>query len=219
MSTVDNKRTPPHIFGFSQSVETFVSISPAMMALQRAVRNLASSEVPVLLLGEPGTGKRALAFQKHQQSTRTHAGFLNSSVATCSLNIFVRATARINGVNSVVSEFGSGTVVFHEVSFLSPECQAALQELLVRGFQTEEGLRGGARLIFTTHANLDQEVRLGRFREDLYYRMSSFCLRVPPLRHRREDIGALAELFLKKYAIRLQCAKPALSDVTRQFLS
>ena len=49
--------------------------------------------------------------------------------------------------------------------------------------------------------------------------MSSFCLRVPPLRHRREDIGGLAELFLKKYATRLQCAKPALSDVARQFLA
>ena len=216
MSTVDNNLMPPEIFGFSQSAETFVSISPAMRALQRAVRNLASSEVPVLLLGEPGTGKRALALQIHHQSTRSSGGFFELECGEVLPEHFGSSKGE-NG--TLVSGYGSGTVVLHEVSFLSPECQAALQQLLVRGGQTEEGLLGGARLIFTTHANLEQEVRLGRFREDLYYRMSSFCLRVPPLRHRREDIGALAELFLNKYAVRLQCAKPALSDVTRQFLA
>ena len=70
MSTVDNNLMPPEVgIRFFANAETFVSVSPAMRALERAVRNLASSEVPVLLLGEPGTGKRALAFQIHQQST------------------------------------------------------------------------------------------------------------------------------------------------------
>ena len=144
MSTVDNNLMPPEIDSvFLTSPETFVSISPAMKALERAVRNLASSEVPVLLLGEPGTGKRALAFQIHQQSTRSDAGFFEAECSDLRPEHF-RSGNGSNGVNSIVSEFGSGTVVFHEVSFLSSECQAALQEFLVRGFQTEEGLLRGS---------------------------------------------------------------------------
>ncbi len=219
MSTVDNNLMPPEVgIGFSRDPETFVSVSPAMKALERAVRNLASSEVPVLLLGEPGTGKRALAFQIHQQSLRSDGGFHEAECSDLRAE-HLRLGNGSNGVNSILSEFGSGTVVFHEVSILSSECQLALQEFLARRLQADEHNCGGARLIFTTHANLEQEVRLGRFREDLYYRISSFCLRVPPLRHRREDISGLAELFLSKYATRLRCTKPALSDSTRQFLA
>ena len=129
MSTVDNNLMPPEVgIGFSPDPETFVSVSPAMKALERAVRNLASSEVPVLLLGEPGTGKRALAFRIHQQSLRSDGGFHEAECSDLRPE-HLRLGNGNNGVNSVVSEFGSGTVVFHEVSFLSSECQLALQEV------------------------------------------------------------------------------------------
>ena len=214
MATVDNNLIDPGL-GLDYGTETFVSVSPAMRALRKAMENVASSEVPVLILGEPGTGKRALALQIHQQSSRSHETFSEVDCNGLSADSFRHS----GGAAGVFLEFASGTVVLHEVSLLSSDCQAALQELLVHRFQTEETIDGGPRLIFTTHMNLEQEIRLGRFREDLYYRISGFCLRVPPLRHRKEDISGLAEMFLGKYAIRLQCTKPNIGDLTRRFLA
>lgn len=214
----DNITTTGFGADFARSPEVFISASPAMRALDRATRNVASSDVPVLILGEPGTGKRALAFRIHQQSARSREQLSEIDCSTLGPEYF-RSHNVSNGASAVFSELDPGTLVFHEVSFLTPECQAALQALLVRRYQAEEAIGGGPRLIFTSHANLEQEVRLGRFREDLYYRMSGVCLRVPPLRHRKEDITDLAEVFLSKYATRLQCAKPRLSEFTQQFLA
>ena len=216
MATIDNNLIDPEVgVDCACGPEIFVSISPAMRALKKAMEKVASSEVPVLILGEPGTGKRALAFQIHQQSERSHETFSEVECGGLGPEFFYGG----NDAESVFSEFASGTIVLHEISLLSPECQVALQELLVKRFQTEEATKGGPRLIFTTHANLEQEIRLGRFREDLYYRISGCCLRVPPLRHRKEDISGLAETFLSKYAIRLQCTKPNISEFTRRFLA
>lgn len=201
---------------FVSRPENFVSGSPSMRALESVIGNVACSEVPVLILGESGTGKRALALQIHKRSPRSRDAFVEvecSELSPESFNSFK------NGANELFSELASGTLVLHEVSSLVPESQACLQELLVRRFQSGGSGVSGARLMFTTHANLEQEIRLGRFREDLYYWMSGFCLRVPPLRHRREDITDLAEIFLSKYAHRLQCAKPILTDPTRRFLA
>ena len=75
MATVDNNLIDPGLGLDYARPETFVSVSPAMRALRKAMENVASSEVPVLILGEPGTGKRALALQIHQQSSRSHETF------------------------------------------------------------------------------------------------------------------------------------------------
>ncbi len=214
MATIDNNLIVPEVGAeYVCGPETFVSVSPVMKALNRAIEDVASSEVPLLILGEPGTGKRALAFQIHQQSTRSTKAFSEIECSSLGSEYFDGG----GRTSSLFSE--SGTVVLHEVSFLVPECQAALQDLLVHRSQTGDTITDWPRLIFTTHVNLEQEIRLGRFREDLYYRISSFCLRVPPLRHRKEDISGLAELFLSKYALRLQCTKPNISELTRRFLA
>jgi two-component system response regulator AtoC len=213
MATVDNLMAPEVGTDYVRAPETFVSVSPVMKALNGAIENVACSEVPLLILGEPGTGKRALALQIHQQSARSREAFSEVECSGLGPEYFNDR----NATGTLSSEFG--TVVLHQVSFLGPESQAALMDLLVQRSQTGDTVTNWPRLIFTTHVNLEQEIRLGRFREDLYYRISSFCLRVPPLRHRKEDIGGLADLFLTKYALRLQCTKPNITELTRRFLA
>jgi two-component system response regulator AtoC len=82
---------------------------------------------------------------------------------------------------------------------------------MLRGQEEHGGSRPGWRFLAATRRDLEKEVRAGRFREDLYYRLSGVCLRLPPLRHRKEDIPALASLFLELYADRLGNPKPELS--------
>ncbi|MGE0406162.1 MAG: sigma 54-interacting transcriptional regulator, partial [Candidatus Korobacteraceae bacterium] len=91
--------------------------------------------------------------------------------------------------------FGGGTIFIDEVGDLSLEVQTTVLDVIS---STERPAT--ARLICASRINLEDEVRLGRFREDLYYRISGICLRIPPLRHRKEDIPLLAEFFLGKYA-------------------
>jgi two-component system response regulator AtoC len=169
------------------------SVSPAMRALERVVTDIAPTDVPVLLVGEQGSGKRALAQQVHRLSLRQ---------ANSLVTISPRSLAGWRGEGSlervadwVAPFFSSGTVFVHDVGELPPEAQIAMMEALSGAEQ-----RVTARLICSTRIHLEDEVRLGRFREDLYYRISGICLRIPPLRHRKEDIPVLAKFFLAKYA-------------------
>ena len=109
------------------------------------------------------------------------------------------------------------TAVLVEISELDLMSQSALQEVVMlrRDEQREEKL---PRLVFLSSHNLDQDVRLGKFREDLYYRISGVCLRIPPLRHRREDISGLIDWFLTKYSVLLGRPKVALSEAAIQSL-
>ncbi len=174
--------------------EGFVpSVSPTMQALERVATDIAATDVPVLLLGERGSGKGVLAQQIHRLSLRQAESFVSLSPRSL-------AAWRGNGNSSRSGDwmapfFGNGTVFVDELGELPPEAQARLMEML----SGTEG-RLGARLICSSRIHLEDEVRLGRFREDLYYRVSGICLRIPPLRHRKEDIPVLAKFFLAKYA-------------------
>jgi two-component system response regulator AtoC len=106
------------------------------------------------------------------------------------------------------------------VAALDAAGQGRLHELLLQHFGRPEQTAGTQpKMIFTSHRNLEHEVRLGRFREDLYYQISGICLRIPPLRHRKDDISLLADRFLAKYAMLLHRPKPALTEPTIRFLA
>ena len=111
-----------------------------------------------------------------------------------------------------------GTVFLDEISELEPPCQGKLLHALPE----EDGMPLahclGARVIASTRRNLEEEMRLGHFREDLYYRINGVCLRVPPLRQRKEDIPAFVDFFLKKYATPLGRPQLSLSAKTLQLL-
>ncbi|MGH9509331.1 MAG: sigma 54-interacting transcriptional regulator [Terriglobales bacterium] len=187
------------------------SVSPVMKSMEQALRDIASSGVPVLLIGEPGSGKKAVGRRIHELSGRP--AFTILSCASLSPE-FGRSNGHAGNGRAGSGSDGSlpeGTVFLDEVSELSPACQVRLLELLPEEEQAATASAPGWRLISATRRDLEKEVRAGRFREDLSYRLSGIGLRLPPLRQRKEDIPALAEFFLEKYTQRLACSKPQLS--------
>jgi two-component system, NtrC family, response regulator AtoC len=183
------------------------TVSPSMMPVEVVVRELAQNEVPVLLLAESGAGKRTLARQIHQASARKADEFrmvLSSELAPEAFDE--------PGFEAL---FSSGTVYLEEVSDLGATSQVKLLEALPKTDENK-GNKMRARLICGSGRDLETEVRSGRFREDLYYRVSGVCLRVPPLRQRREDVLHLMDFFLSKYARDFRRPKPVLSAQTQQ---
>lgn len=167
--------------------------SPAMRALERVIHDIAPTDIPVLLLGESGTGKEVVALEIHRRSLRGEQPFVKISCATLS-------PAQINGRFPAGSSAGhfAGTLFLDEIADLDPECQARLLHALPDGNATN-GHGGGARVICSSGRNLEELMRAGRLREELYYRINGVCLRLPPLRHCKADIPALVDFFLHKY--------------------
>jgi two-component system response regulator AtoC len=189
------------------------SVSPVMKSMEQALRDIASSGVPVLLIGEAGTGKKAVGRRIHELSGRQ--AFTILSCAGLSPE-FGRSNGHAgNGSDSSLPE---GTVFLDDVAELSPACQQRLIELLPEEESGPFHSTQSWRLISATRRDLEKEVRAGRFREDLLYRLSGIGLRLPPLRQRREDIPAMAESFLEKYAQRLSSPKPQLSAAGMRLL-
>jgi DNA-binding NtrC family response regulator len=173
---------------------------PAMLSVEQVMRELAMGDAPVLIRAEAGAGKRTAAQRIHQMSIRRSQPFVALDCATLTVEALK---------NSVTSSFRRGTVLLEEVASLTPDCQAKLMKVL--GKSVEEGAVGGARLVFTTARDLEAEVAAQRFREDLYYRISGVCLRLPPLRQRREDIPQLMSFYLARYAAELGRPVPKFS--------
>jgi two-component system response regulator AtoC len=179
--------------------------SAAVSSLESVIRELAQSDVPVLLLGEPGAGKHATARRIHQLSRQGSKSFRS---LLCSM-------LKPDGltVPGGIGLFSEGTIYLEEVAELSGECQLCLLEALA--LSDADKAAKMARLICGSDRDLDVEVKARRLREDLYYRISGVTLRLPPLRQRREDIPGLLEHFMRKYAEDFHCGKPDLSVETR----
>lgn len=187
-------------------------VSPSIKALERVIRELADSDVPVLLLAEAGAGKRATAERIHNLSARRDSQF---QVANCR----ALTPEALQGASGAGDLFESGTVFFEEVADLNAACQ---DQFLRRLSQIEgNGIAAlkMARLICGTSRDLESEVKAGRFREDLYYRISGVSLRLPPLRQRKEDIPQLLRFFLTKCAADFRRPTPVLSAETQQFFA
>ena len=175
------------------------SVSSAMKPIEQAMADVAPTEIPVLVLGESGTGKDAVAAQLHRNSLRRAQPFLK----------ILGSTVTPDSLSSSGLDRGPGTLYLDEVADLPPAGQTRLLQLLLE--QEGAGSAPSPRLICGSSRNLEELMRAGRFREELYFRLNGVCLRLPPLRHRREDVPALAEFFLSKYGGLFQRAKPRLS--------
>jgi len=196
------------------SLEFVGGVSASMRPVEAVIRELAQSEVPVLVLAETGAGKHATAQRIHQMSQRSTQPFRSfECLGLNSSDLEVLQEQESRGAQPV------GTVYLEELADLSPECQARLLEALPES--PGKGMAGGerARLICGSARDLEVEVKRGRLREDLYYRISGVCLRLPPLRQRKEDISFLMGHFLRKYARDFRRSVPDLSAETlRLFL-
>jgi len=181
--------------------------SPSMRSVEAVMREVAQSEVPVLLLAEPGVGKKAMARRVHDLSRRKQQSFRVVSCARLGVENFADEAEPAGLV-------GAGTVFLEELAELSQVGQTWLVQALTQNRVNGGRVRPLARLICGSACGLEAEVKAGNLREDLYYRISGVCLRLPPLRQRREDIPVLMEHFLKKYSREFQRAVPVLSEET-----
>jgi two-component system response regulator AtoC len=176
------------------------SVSPGMRTVEAVLRELSQNDVPVLVVAEHGSGKAAAAARIHSLSRRAADPFQ------------LYQGRDVDDRTLAGCEAQGGTIYLQEVSDLS----AAAQEELVRQIGDSEGLRV-PRYICGTSCELEPEVRSGKVREDLYYRISGVCLRLPPLRQRKEDIPVLRDWFLSAAAHDFGREVPSLSGETRSF--
>ena len=184
--------------------------SPAMLDLYKEIARVAPSRSTVLIIGESGTGKELVARSIHDNSARSrgpfipvNCGALTETLLEAELFGHVRGafTGAINDRRGLWEEATGGTLFLDEIGETSPALQVkllrALQEREIRRVGASRTLSVDARVIAATNRELEGEVGGGRFREDLFYRLSVVTLRVPSLRERRSDIPLLAERFLR----------------------
>jgi transcriptional regulator with GAF, ATPase, and Fis domain/tetratricopeptide (TPR) repeat protein len=188
-----------------------VGDSPALRRTLELVSRVAPSTAAVLVTGETGVGKELVASEIHRQSARRRGPFIPVHVASFSPGLvasglfghergaFTGATEQAKGRFELAD---GGTLFLDEVGELSPEDQVRLLRVLQEGtFERVGGtraIRSDFRLVAATNRDLEAEVRAGRFREDLYFRLAAFPIRVPPLRERREEIPTLAYFFMER---------------------
>ena len=177
-----------------QGALTFVEgVGPTMRAVKEIIRELAQSDVPVLVLAERGAGKRATAQRIHELSRRKARPF---RALTCGALTPEDLSVPIGNGEMWLN---GGTVFLEELADLSLECQAHLLRALPKTEGSGPVSAERARLVCGSARDLEVEVKAGRLREDFYYRISSVCLRLPPLRQRKEDIPFLMDHFLRNY--------------------
>src|SRR5262245_13103573 len=207
------------------------SRDPAMQRALATARQVAGSEASVLLLGESGTGKNVLARAIHAWSARRDARFVTIACTTLAeelleSELFGHAKGAFTGAwkdkPGRLEAAAGGTVFLDEVGELPPALQAKLLRFLdERRFERlgdDRTLEVDARILAATNRDLEVEVRAGRFRSDLYYRLAVVSLRIPALRERREDLPALIDHLLATLAARHRRPPPALEPAARAAL-
>ncbi|RMH17875.1 MAG: sigma-54-dependent Fis family transcriptional regulator, partial [Acidobacteria bacterium] len=186
-----------------------VALSPAMRRMFRDMDRVAASDITVLVHGDSGTGKELVARGLHEASGRRDGPFVAVNCAAIpdtleASEFFGHEKGAFTGANQRrvgrIEQADGGTLFLDEVGELSLGLQAKLLRVLQeRRFQRVGGnveIESDFRLIAATHRDLEEEVRAGRFREDLFFRIVVFELEVPPLRERGDDIQLLAQHFL-----------------------
>ena len=207
---VAQKEGPPLILGRSSAIR----------ALLDTIERIGSSDANVLIRGETGTGKGLVARAIHQESHRSAQPFL---VLNCSAfqehllesELFGHEkgafTGAVHAKPGLFEVAEGGTLVLDEVGEMSPAMQAKLLQVLDAGDLRRVGstrtIRVNVRILAATNKDLAQEVRAGRFRQDLHYRLNVINVSVPPLRQRKEDVPLLIEHFLHQFRLPGQQAK------------
>jgi len=209
-----------------------VGQSKAMAELLRQLDKVVDTRVSVLIEGETGTGKELIASSVHYRSKRKEKLFVAQNCAAFPENLleselfghkrgaFTGATDEKKGLFEIAD---GGTLFLDELGELPLPLQAkllrALQEGEIRPVGATQSKQVNVRIVAATNKNLEGEVKAGRFREDLYYRLKVFPIRVPPLRERRDDIAPLAVFFLDRYTREMGKSVPGFAQETLEILS
>lgn len=184
--------------------QPFLGVSNAVRSLEKSARKLAESDSPVLILGEPGTGKKVLARWLHENGLRTGGAFVDIHCAGLfgeALESELFGNAAGTGLLDLANR---GTLFVEEIADLDPRIQPRLLEVLetkrYRRVQEDRDLPVDIRLIAATHHNLGAMVREGQFHGELYFRIQTVPLHVPALRERPQDIPPLAQALVEELA-------------------
>lgn len=209
-----------------------VGSGPSMARLRAALARIAPVPSPVLILGESGTGKELVARELHRLGAHPEEPFLALNAgalpeALVESELFGHEKGAFTGAvatrRGAFESAGRGTLFLDEIAELPLAAQAKLLRVLEGREITRVGattpLAVHARVVAATHRDLDAEVRAGRFREDLLFRLNVHVLRVPPLRERREDLPELAERLVASVAGRLGVPPRPLAPATLELLA
>ena len=161
---------------------------------------IARTDIPVLLVGESGTGKEVFALQIHDLSDYRDQAFVKLSCAASGTENFQAQLRRLEGGSGARHGKRMGTVFLDEVGDLDVDLQRRMLQLFPDGSLISGSQRATGRVISSTVRDLESQVRAGRLRQELFYRLNGVCLKLPPLRQLREDIPNLAQFFVAKYA-------------------
>ncbi|RKH55063.1 sigma-54-dependent transcriptional regulator [Corallococcus llansteffanensis] len=225
-------RTDAHDADAALTHRDIVGDSEPMQKLLAQVRKVAASDATVLVRGESGTGKELVARMLHQQSPRRSGPFVVvhcAALAETLLESELFGHERGSFTGAVKRKLGrfeladGGTLFLDEIGEIPASVQTkllrVLQEKELQRVGGEETLKVDVRVVSATHRDLQAEVKAGRFREDLYYRLHIVPLTLPPLRERPEDITALARHFVAKHAPRVNRRVTGIADATLHALT
>ena len=209
---------------------SFDSVLGDSKALKEAVslaQKVSGTDVPVLLTGETGTGKEVFAQAIHYNSKRAGQSFVTVNCSSFSKELLESEmfghkagsfTGALKDKKGLFEEANNGTIFLDEIGEMAFELQAKLLRILETGEYIKIGdtkpTHVNVRIIAATNRNLPEEIAAGRFREDLFYRLSVFQIHLPPLRERAGDVRILAKAFVKDFSGRL--ARPV-TEITSAF--
>lgn len=214
--------------GQTYSFDSILGESKVLKDAVSLAQKVSGTDVPVLLTGETGTGKEVFAQAIHYSSKRARQNFVAVNCSSFSKELLESEmfghkagsfTGALKDKKGLFEEANNGTIFLDEIGEMAFELQAKLLRILETGEYIKIGdtkpTRVNVRIIAATNRNLSQEIVAGRFREDLFYRLSIFQIHLPPLRERAGDIRLLAKAFIKSFAEQL--ARPVV-EIAPAFL-
>ena len=214
--------------GHTYSFDSVLGDSKALKDAVSLAQKVSGTDVPVLLTGETGTGKEVFAQAIHYNSKRAKQNFVAVNCSSFSKELLESEmfghkagsfTGALKDKKGLFEEADNGTIFLDEIGEMAFELQAKLLRILETGEYIKIGdtkpTRVNVRVVAATNRNLPEEITAGRFREDLFYRLSVFQIHLPPLRERPGDVRILAKAFVKDFSVRL--ARPV-TEITPAFL-
>ncbi len=219
------QKTPP------QEAPEIIGEAPSMQEVFRAIGRLSRSNITVLINGESGTGKELVAHALHRHSPRAAKPFIALNMAAIPRDLleselFGHERGAFTGANATrqgrFEQANGGTLFLDEIGDMPAELQTRLLRVLADGEFYRVGghspVKVDVRIIAATHQNLEQRVKDGLFREDLFHRLNVIRIHIPSLRERREDVALLLDHFLKRAAEELNVEPKRLDSPTERYL-